>query len=837
MKAMNAVSMVDEKIAKEVTDKVVNDINGKDEISVEEIQDLVENNLIKLAQPKVIKEFILYRAQRSDIREVKASIGIEDELKITPNALSLLDGRYLKIMQDGKKETPSQMFKRTAKHIAAIEKKYGGSPLKWQKIFYNMLANQIFYPNMPTLSNSGIKDLNYLSACYVLSVDDSMESIFSTAKDCAMIMKSGGGIGLNFSNLRPRNDLVKTTGKVSSGVVGFLPVYNAVVESVKQGGMRRGAALGLLSISHPDIIEYINCKKTEGTFSNFNLSVGITDKFMSCVLKDSEFPLVNPRNNQKVSTVRARYLLDMIAQNMWESGEPGIVFFDTCQKNNPTPSLGPTYKNACVTGDTLIAVADGRGSVSIKQLVDEGKNVPVYCKDDRGWTHIRIAFNIHKTGEHQKIMQVTFDDGTNLKITPTHKFYLKDGSKVETKDLQPGMSLMRFDRTKYSKTSKKNTMRKSDYWEIQRARGNVFQEHKLIEEFLLGRRLLKDEAVHHIDFNGLNNSLDNLIVCDAAEHIKKYHDITGDKNPIMKLKASGKFEDYKKRNSFYSVKGEDNPMFGHEWTDESISKISNSLKKVYKTKEVHNKGKTKNNYPPLQVVSEKLSGKEKTPLHRQHLKESKMRQKVGKDNHKVISVEELGYDDVYNMTVDGFHNYCIITSNNIDHQSGITVSNCAEVDLIPWESCNLGSLNLTKFYNEGNISWTALSKAIENSVHFLDDIVDATDYSLQKIKDVTISNRKIGLGVMGFADLLYMMRIPYNSDKAVETADKIMEFIYIEAKKASEKLAQERGAFPNIGISIYSESTPIRNASFTVIAPTGEISILANCSPGIEPRR
>jgi ribonucleoside-diphosphate reductase alpha chain len=174
-----------------------------------------------------------------------------------------------------------------------------------------------------------------------------------------------------------------------------------------------------------------------------------------------------------------------------------------------------------------------------------------------------------------------------------------------------------------------------------------------------------------------------------------------------------------------------------------------------------------------------------------------------------------------------------VTSNFEDNQSGVTVANCGETDLLPYEGCCLGSLNLTKFFSEDKICWDALSKAIYNAVHFLDDVIDATDYILPKIKEISHANRKIGLGIMGFADLLYMMKIPYDSDKAVETADKLMEFVYLETKKSSEQLAQERGSFPNIGVSIYTK--PIRNASFTVIAPTGEISILANCSGGIEP--
>ncbi len=319
-----------------------------------------------------------------------------------------------------------------------------------------------------------------------------------------VVHNSGGGIGVNFSNLRPRNDMVKTTGKVSSGVVGFLPVYNAVVESVKQGGMRRGAALGMILVSHPDIVEFITCKKQEGVFSNFNLSVALTDKFMTACARDSEFPLINPRNNEKVMTVRARYLLNLIAQNAWETGEPGIVFFDKCQKNNPTPSLGYVWKNAC-----------------------------------------------------------------------------------------------------------------------------------------------------------------------------------------------------------------------------------------------------------------------------------------------------------------------------------------AELDGIANTACALGSINVSKFVDNNVITWNSLAKVIYNSIRFLDNIIDATDYPLPIIADVSRSNRSIGLGVMGFADLLYLLKIPYNSDQAVEVAEKLMDFIYSESKKASEQLAKERGSFPNHAISTYNE--PMRNAYINVIAPTGEIRLLANTSAGIEP--
>jgi len=893
LKAMTVVNEINEDVAKKITEIVTSEINGREEVQVEDIQDAVEKNLIKFSTYRVIKEYILYRAQHSDIREYKAAINIDDELKLTPNAVSLLEGRYLKLLSDGKKETPSQMFRRTAKYISSIEKRYGGNSIKWQKIFYNMLSNQVFFPNIPCLSNAGIENLNFLAACYVLSPEDSIESIFSTARDCAIITKSGGGIGLNFSDLRPRNDIVKTTGKVSSGVVGFLPVFNSVIDSVKQGGMRRGAALALLKCDHPDIIEFINCKKEEGKFSNFNLSVAITDKFMSCVSKDTDFPLINPRTKKKVDSVRARYLLNLIAQSAWESGDPGVVFFDTYNKNNPTPTLGPMYKNACITGDTLVMIA-GDSPKPIKELL--GMEFPVYCTDNEGKLVIRKAYNVRKTRENQKVFKVTLDDGSFVETTEDHKFILQNNQKVLLKDLNIGDSLMRFDRVK----SKWNTVK---YWKSSNCGHAGKVEHRLLSEFYFGRNCDKNEVIHHVDYNGLNNLKDNLQILTIEEH-RKIHDISGEKNPLFKLKLRGKFEEYKKRNSFYNTKGENNPRFGVKLSQEQVEKQRQTLLNRYQNGlESHCKGKTKENYEPLRIISEKLKGnkiervkifcidckkikiikvnningeyrckhcaiinfnkinktgiplsletrkkvsnglikfrKENLELdHQNKIKaakaslKSKKNRKI-KDNHKVVSIEFSKIEDVYDLTVEEFLNYAIVTSNSAEKQSGIIIWDCGETSLLPNEPCVLGSINLTKFVVDNQISWPAMQKTIINAVHFLDDVIDASDYPLPKIKEMTVANRKIGLGVMGFADLLYMLEIPYNSMEAIKLVDKLMEFVYLEAKKASEQLAKERGSFPNFNISIYTD--PIRNASLTVIAPTGEISILANCSPGIEP--
>jgi ribonucleoside-diphosphate reductase alpha chain len=503
-KAMKSIGKVDESIAKSVADTVTNSLNGNKEISVEEIQDKVENALIKFGDAKLAKTYILYRAQRAQVRGFREAIGLEgDELKLGVNALALLDKRYLKSF-DGKKETPSQMFRRVAKHVASVEKNYGSNPEYWSKVFYNLMANQMFLPNTPCLANAGNKDLNYLFACYAFEVGDSMEDILQTAKDCGMVQKTGGGVGLNISKLRPSGDKVKSTEGVASGPVDFMRIYDTISDVIKQGGIRRGGNLGLLLVNHPDIIEFVKCKNDETKLNNFNISVAITDEFMRCVETGEEFPLVNPKDGSVVTKVNPRHLFRFIAESAWRNGEPGFVFWDKIEKDNPTPKQGHLIKNLC-----------------------------------------------------------------------------------------------------------------------------------------------------------------------------------------------------------------------------------------------------------------------------------------------------------------------------------------GEQDLLPYEACCLGSINLDKFVEDGQIVYNSLRKVVHHSVRFLDDVIDSSNYPLDKINDRVHGNRKIGLGVMGFANMLFMLGIPYDSDEAVDIASDVMSFISNEAKKASARLAEDRGDFPTIGESVV--KAPRRNATLTTIAPTGSISIIAETSSGIEP--
>jgi ribonucleoside-diphosphate reductase alpha chain len=428
---------------------------------------------------------------------------------LSDNALKVLQRRYLR--RDGSgalAETPDELFRRVGRAIAAAELTWGNrqDAEKQEEAFYHLMSERLFLPNSPTLMNAGTP-LNQLSACFVLPVEDNMDGIFSTLRHAALIQQSGGGTGFNFSHLRPKNDLVTATGGTASGPVSFMKIFDAATEHIKQGGKRRGANMGILNIDHPDIEEFITVKRTEGSLQNFNISVGIPDRFMQLLEQNGQWPLVHPHSKQTMKTVSTQELWDTIIEHAWLSGDPGLVFLDTINEKNPTPALG----------------------------------------------------------------------------------------KIEST------------------------------------------------------------------------------------------------NP------------------------------------------------------------------------------------------------------------------------------------------------CGEVPLLPYESCNLGSINLSLLVKDKTIDWKLLEDIIATAIRFLDNVIEVNQYTIPEIKKIVTGNRKIGLGVMGWAELLIQLEIPYDSEDAVTLAHKLMAFIEQKSREASMALAKVRGSFPNWEKSVYHPNTPIRNATRTSIAPTGTISIIADTSPSIEP--
>ena len=584
----------------------------------------------------------------SKIRK-KNFIGAKDDLKLSLNAVEVLKRRYLlKNELVEVIETPGQMFERVATAIARAELNYGKSKDKVKEIerrFCLLMRNLEFLPNSPTLMNAGT-ELGQLAACFVLPVEDSIEGIFGAVKNMAKIHQSGGGTGFSFSRLRPKEDVVKSTGGVASGPVSFMRVFDVATDVIKQGGKRRGANMGILNADHPDILEFIRAKE-RGEFANFNTSVAATDEFMHAVEMNDEYGLVNPRTKGEVRKIKAREVFNEIVTYAWKTGDPGIVFMDEINRRNPIPAIGKIEAtNPCLTADTWVMTAEGPRQ--IEELI--GKKFVAIVNGEE-WESSEDGF---------------FETG----VKPVYKLKTAEGFELRL----------------------------------------------------------------------------------TADHL------------VMKVE----------RITRYKVET--------QWSNAGDLKPGDKIK-------------------------------------------------MNRERFVATVKEEVpdGVDKVYDVQIPGI---------NAFDANGFVVHNCGEQPLLPYDSCNLGSINVSKFVKngDGEIDWERLREVIWISVRFLDDVIDVNRYPLPEIEKMTKANRKIGLGIMGFAELLIKLGIAYDSKDALSVGEKLMQFITNEARRCSAQLGLERGSFPNFELSVWnSKYEAMRNATVTTIAPTGTISIIAGCSSGIEP--
>ncbi len=781
-------------------------------------------------------------------------------MTLSENAVKVLEKRYLAKDEAGKLiENPEGMFRRVAKTVAAADRGYvSDSELKGiEDMFYDMMSNLEFLPNSPTLMNAG-RPLGQLSACFVLPIEDTMEGIFESIKHAALIHKSGGGTGFSFSRLRPAGASVNSTGGVASGPVSFMKVFNSATEAVKQGGTRRGANMGILRVDHPDIRQFITCKQDNKDITNFNISIAITEEFMEAVAKDTPYDLIDPKSGRAVGQENAKEIFSMMIDNAWNNGEPGIIFLDRVNRDNATPELGDIEStNPCFHPDTRISTEEGL--VTVKELFEKHNNESFHIYVDNRVTGEKLQLNgrsYYKNGISLKPARV-FMTGTKQ----TYKVILKNGQELKVTGDH------RIFTTRGWKEAK--TLNENDIVLVQSGAASFAKEDSIGRDLglFLGWVTGDGWLTAARDVVGLTFAGNEYYICEA---LKAFQRENGTWNLMFKKKEfiekvtsiglkgvrapekrvpGGIFTASKETviaylNGLFSSDGTVNYV-DENHRDVRLSSASKQLLQdvqllllhlgVFSSIYKREKGGT---YHDLIITGDDMVTFADTVGNLIHTAKNAKLKRAARTSRKktkfISSVESIIEDEiteVYDINEADTHSLIA---------QGLVVHNCGEQPLLPYEACNLGSVNLSLMVrnNEGkpDVDYDRLKDVVAKAVHFLDNVIDVNKYPLPQIDQMTKGTRKIGLGVMGWADLLCKLGIPYNSLIALGLAEKVMSFIQSESKKASEEIASRKGVFPMYDKSIYKDSgIRLRNATTTTIAPTGTLSIIAGASSGIEP--
>lgn len=751
-----------------------------------------------------------------------------NRLNLTPNALRVLENRYLKKNEQGKViETPYEMFRRVAHTIASAELLYDGENLeRVEQEFFDMMVSLEFLPNSPTLMNAGT-DIGQLSACFVLPVGDSMEEIFGAVKAMAIIHQSGGGTGFSFSNLRPQGDVVRSTGGVASGPVSFMRVFDTATEVIKQGGRRRGANMGVLRVDHPDILEFIQAKEKEGLLENFNLSVAVTDKFMDAVAKDSKYFLVNPRTHKRVNKLNANKVFDLIAKNAWKTGDPGVIFIDEINRHNPTPEVGKIEStNPCVTADTWIMTAEGPRQV--RELI--GKKFVAVINSEK---YKSLEKGFFETGV-KPVYKLKTVEGFELRLTKDHPVmkvkrmtrYRTETEWINAGKLKPGNKIIVNNHRNFANWEGKYTEGEGYLIGLLLGDGTIKKDKvylkRLTQEFELKFRtkaITKEMERASADFcRGLLRGL-----FDANGSVQ------GNQSRGVSVRlAQSNGEILKVVQRMLLRFGIFSRIYLNRRANET-AKLRNGKGGVreYPIRAQHELVISNEN---IAYFSEKIGFGDSDKMEKLVNTIKNYKREMNRERF-VATIEVIvldGIEKVYDVQIPGI---------NVFDANGFIVHNCGEQPLLPYESCNLGSINLSRMITNKQIDWKKLRQIVRRAVHFLDNVIDVNKYPLPEIEKMTKSNRKIGLGVMGFAEMLIQLGIPYDSDEALVIGERLMNFITTEARKKSVELGSRRGSFPNFNKSVWKDKgyKSMRNATVTTVAPTGSIGIIADASSGIEP--